>query len=108
MDGDGVALHDERTIVVVGALNLVFLLDEAEAECVVDLGHQVGEAFGWALASGGDGQADGAVDLLMGAPQFDAAAGRVVQLFGPLPTGRVSIDEVGTSVPGTVWEGSTR
>lgn len=79
-------------------------------------GTQEGERLGSALASGGDHLADGAVDLLVGAPWFDdgdrADAGRVIHTGARLPLGHVFADDVGAgshdpdAIPGVVFVGA--
>jgi hypothetical protein len=72
-------------------------------------GTQSGEQLGFAVAAGGDALADGAPDVLIGAPTYDAGsqtdAGRVVQTSQIFPTGIYDADAVGTTLSGVIWTG---
>jgi hypothetical protein len=72
-------------------------------------GTQDGEELGSALANGGDALADGAPDILIGSPTYDAGgnadAGRAIQLSQVMPSGVYAADAVGASVKGAVWTG---
>ncbi len=79
-------------------------------------GSQPGERLGSAVAGAGDTLFDGSLDVLVGAPRYDAAmrtdAGRVVHTASRLPTGIVYADQVGApandpdALAGVIWVGA--
>ena len=80
-------------------------------------GTQAGMQLGYSVAGGGDNDANGEPDLLMGAPMYNTGAqkvlngaGLVAQSYGRFGKGIIDVDRVGSSGPagidGALWTGA--
>ncbi|MGH9868011.1 MAG: FG-GAP-like repeat-containing protein [Candidatus Polarisedimenticolia bacterium] len=78
---------------------------------VVFQGAAAEDRAGTSLSWAGDVNGDGHPDLLIGAPGASPAgrsqAGKVYLIYGPLAPGTVSLSQVGSTVPGLVFQGET-
>lgn len=73
-------------------------------------GAAAGDQIGTSIAGGASPNGDPAGDLILGAPLSDPGgdveAGRAFLLFGPFASGNLSLSQVGTMIPGVIYEGA--